>query len=85
MKKHDHDFDLPYYENKSEQKKTPCTPYNPQRFKDKVVETTLNGKRIEGTYRNNQKVIHYVDSRTKRYVVMQSMMHTPKNLFRVGN
>jgi len=68
MKKHGYDFDLPYYTNKSGWKKTPRTPGNLQIFKNKIVETTLNGKKIEGTYRNDHKVIHYFDSKTRRNV-----------------
>lgn len=64
MKKDGSDFDLPYYTNKGGWKKTPRTPNNLQMFKEKSVETTLNGKKIEGTYRNDQKVIHYFDSKT---------------------
>ena len=69
MKKHGHDFDLPYYTNESGQKKTRRTSDNRQVFKDKLVETTLNGKIIEGTYRNDKKVIHYFDSKTRRNVI----------------
>ena len=69
MKKHGHDFDLPYYKNESGWKKTPRTPENLQIFKDKLVETTLKGKKIEGTYRGDQKVIHYFDSKTRRNVI----------------
>ena len=50
---------------KADGKKTPRTPENLQIFKDKLVETTLNGKKIEGTYRSDQKVIHYFDSKQK--------------------
>jgi len=66
MKKDGHNFDLPYSKNESKWKKTPCTPDNLQIFKDKLVETILNGKKIEGTYRNDRKVIHYFDSKTRR-------------------
>lgn len=61
MKKHDHDFDLPYYENENVWKKIPRTPDNFQIFKDKLVETTLNGKKIERTYRTYEKCT-YLDT-----------------------
>lgn len=69
LKKHGHDFDLPYYENQSGWKKTPRNAENLHMFKEKIVKTTLEGRRIEGTYRNNQKVIHYFDQKTNRNVL----------------
>ena len=60
---------MPYYKNESGWKKTPRTSDNLQIFKDKLVETTLNGKKIKGTYRNDRKVIHYFDSTTRRDVI----------------
>ena len=68
-KKHGHDFELPFYTNDSGWKKTSRTPENVQIFKDKLVETTLNGKIIEGTYRNDRKVIHFYDSETQRNLI----------------
>ena len=60
---------MPYYKNESGWKKTSRTPENVQIFKDKLVETTLNGKKIKGTYRNDRKVIHYFDSTTRRSLI----------------
>jgi hypothetical protein len=58
-----------HYTNESGWKKTPRTPDNLQIFKDELVKTTLNGKKIEGTYRNDREVIHYFDSKTGRDVL----------------
>ena len=69
MKKHGYDFDLPYYTNEKGWKKTPRTPENLQTFKEKLVETTLKGDRIEGTYKKTRKVIHFFDAATERNVM----------------
>ena len=71
MKNNGHNFDLPYSVSDRGRKKTPVTSENLQKFKDKIVEITLNGKKIQGTYRNEErrKVIHYFDPKTKRNVI----------------
>ena len=72
MRKHGHDFEVPYSVNDSGWKRTARTPENLQKFKDELVKTTRNGERIEGTYRNDQKVIHYYDAATERNVIYKA-------------
>ena len=69
LRKHGHDFDLPYTESPSGWKKTPRTPENLEKFKKGIADTTLNGKMVEGTYRGEQRVLHCYDSETGRYVI----------------
>ena len=69
MWKHGHKFDFPYSKNKKGWKKTPRTLKNQEVFKEKILETSLNGERIEGTCRNEQKVIYFYDSRTDRNII----------------
>lgn len=72
LQKHGHDFDLPFYESENGWPRTPRNEDNLQMFKDKLVETTLKGEKILGTYstkNKSQEVIHYYDNETRRNVM----------------